>query len=397
MQAMEPKSPLTAASHPNPYAYYESLLEGPPLYYDHGIRMWVAAHASSVCRVLGERLCRVRPATGAVPVALNGRPAGEIFRHLVRMTDGARHDRPKLALARALAELTASELMTRSIQAAARRFPGLRDPDALTSWLYETPVAVVADLLGIPADERSTITRDVQNFMGGISTSSTPDQIDIADAAASRLRSRLCKTVASIEPIAGNLASRVVEHAQQVGWTDMECVVANLIGLLSQTYEATAGLMGNSMVALATVPPLLDEVRSRADGWQQLIHETSRHESPVQNTRRFVVESTDISGIALNPGCAILLVLAAANRDPRVNPQPERFLLDRANRCVFTFSRGPHACPGESVARTIAASTLSLVQRHFDRPALERLAWSWKASTNGRLPMFRRADFPPPT
>jgi cytochrome P450 len=389
MRAMEPKNPIAAASHPNPYPYYDLLLDGPPLYFDPEIRMWVAAHANSVSQVFAERSCRVRPVAEPVPAALDGRPAGEIYRHLVRMTDGDRHDQPKLSLQRALSAIPETDVALRATVTAEQILPASLDAEALTAWVYETPVAVVADLLGLPTDERSAIARDVRDFVTCLSALSTPDQLENANAAALRLRSRLEDVLRSVEPNSDSLVSRIVGSAQNLGWTDKTAVVANLVGLLSQTYEATAGLIGNSIVALASHPRLLDEVRSRVDGWQRLVHETSRYESPVQNTRRFVIESTTIGGIDLRPGAAILLVLAAANRDPSANSEPARFLLDRANRCVFTFSRGRHACPGEAIARSIAVSAMYLLDRRLDGPALAQLAWKWKPSTNGRLPDFR--------
>jgi len=72
MRTVEPTNPIAAASHPNPYPYYHSLLDGPPLYFDGEIGMWVAAHAASVARVFADRSCRVRPAAEPVPAALQG-------------------------------------------------------------------------------------------------------------------------------------------------------------------------------------------------------------------------------------------------------------------------------------------------------------------------------------
>jgi cytochrome P450 len=388
---MEPTNPIAAVAHGNPYPYYGSLLDGPSLYFDQELRMWVAAHASSVSQVFADPSCRVRPAAEPVPAALEGRPAGEIFRHLVRMIDGDRHDQPKLALERALSSIPATEVVTRANRTAEQRLPATLEPQALTAWVYETPVAVVADLLGLPADERSTIACEVRDFVACLSPLSTPDQLVNANTAALRLRSRLQGVLDSVEHNSDGLMSQALSSSRNVGWTDNAAVVANLVGLLSQAYEATAGLIGNSIVALASQPRLLDEVRTRADGWQQLVHETSRFESPVQNTRRFVVESTSVCEIELTPGSVILLVLGAANRDRHANPEPERFLLDRANRRVFTFSRGAHACPGEAIARGIAASALSILDRRLSTPEMAQLAWTWKASINGRLPMFQAA------
>src|SRR5208282_826668 len=132
--------------------------------------------------------------------------------------------------------------------------------------------------------------------------------------------------------------------------------------------------------------------RVLTDGWDQLVHETSRYDSPVQNTRRFVVEPTTIGGVDLVPGAVVLLVLAAANRDSHANLDPERLRLERPDRCVFSFSRGAHACPGEALARTIAATALSMLFDAMPDGALARLTWTYKPSTNGRLPIFHNVN-----
>jgi cytochrome P450 len=385
---MEPTNPINAVTHRNPYPYYERLLTGPPLYFDDELRLWVAARATTVSEVFASEACRVRPMTEPVPAALDGAPAGEIFAHLVRMTDGTRHDQPKLVLERALASIPAAVVATQSRHAATGALPTTIEPAALTAWAFDTPITVIADLLGFPADERSAIADWTREFVACLSPLCTPEQMSTASAAASLLQSRMQSLLDSIEPNSGSLISRVRGHAASVGWVDDASLVANLIGLLSQTYEATAGLIGNSIVALASQPALLGEVRALADGWHQLVHETSRYDSPVQNTRRFVVRPTTIGGTDLAPGALVLLVLAAANRDPQANPDPGKFHLRRPDRCIFSFSRGAHACPGEALARGIAATALSVLFDVMPVGALARLAWTWKPSTNGRLPIF---------
>jgi cytochrome P450 len=388
MLAMEPTNPIKAVSHGDPYPYYRRLLAGPPLYFDDELRLWVAVRAKVLSQIFDSPACRVRPAAEPVPAALNGLPAGEIFEHLVRMNDGRRHDPPKLALQRALASIPASEAATRARHAATRVMPIATDPGALTAWAFDTPTSVVGNLLGFSGDECSTILGWTREFTACLSPLSTPEQLSTASAAAARLRSRMHDLLDSVNLDSGNLIACVRDHAKRVGWVDDASVVANLIGLLSQTYEATAGLIGNVIVALASQPMLLSKVRALTNGWDQLVHETSRYDSPLQNTRRYVVERTTIGGVDLVPGAAVLLVLAAANRDPDANPDPEEFRLERPDRCVFSFSRGPHACPGEALARTIASTALSALFDAMPDGALKRLAWTWKPSTNARLPIF---------
>ncbi|HMA00306.1 MAG TPA: cytochrome P450 [Steroidobacteraceae bacterium] len=307
------------------------------------------------------------------------------------MNDGSRHDQPKLALERALAAIPTSEVEVRARHAATRAVLPSLEPAALNAWVFNTPIAAVSNLLGFSGDEQSAIVEWTRQFVACLSPLSTPEQLSTAGAAAALLRSRMHALLDSIDPDSDNLISSVRDQAASVGWVDTASIVANLIGVLSQTYEATAGLIANAIVALARQPTLLGDVRVLTDGWGQLVHETSRYDSPVQNTRRFVVEPTTISGVELVPGAVVLLVLAAANRDPHANPDPERFRLERPDRCVFSFSRGAHACPGEAVARTVAAAALSALFDAVPDDALATLAWTYKPSTNGRLPIFHNA------
>src|SRR5262245_56922819 len=103
-----PQDPITAVTHPDPYAYYADLVARKPLYYDDKLRLWVASSAVAVDTVLANRLCKVRPANEPVPKSLLGSPAAEIFRHLVRVNDGERHCPFKQAVSAALGSLAAT-------------------------------------------------------------------------------------------------------------------------------------------------------------------------------------------------------------------------------------------------------------------------------------------------
>ncbi len=87
-------------------------------------------------------------------------------------------------------------------------------------------------------------------------------------------------------------------------------------------------------------------------------------------------------------GDAILVVLAAANRDPAANREPDRFDPARPDRRIFTFGAAAHACPGEALAAAIAeAGVEELLRSGVD---LERLAAgvTYRASANLRVPLF---------
>src|SRR5262249_46970121 len=111
---------------------------------------------------------------------------------------------------------------------------------------------------------------------------------------------------------------------------------------------------------------------------------------------RFLVEDGMVAGQRMKAGDAILVVLAAANRDPLANPDPDRFDIFRKDRKTFTFGVGLHACPGESLAITIAKAGVE--QLVTTGVALEPLVMpvTYRASANVRIPLLTGNCFTSP-
>lgn len=184
------------------------------------------------------------------------------------------------------------------------------------------------------------------------------------------------------------LLADVCRRAAGGGWADQDAILANLIGLLSQTHEASAGLIGNSIVAMLSQPALQARLRADTRLSAALVHEVARFDPPVQNTSRFVAQATSVAGVALQPGDAILLLLAAACRDEQAHSQPDVFLLERPEASLLGYGHGRHACPGQGLAMAIATSA---VQHLLSLPLTldpAALGWAYRPSANGRLPDF---------
>jgi cytochrome P450 len=147
---MFPADPVGAATHHDPYPYYNSLLAGPALAFDPHSALWVASRAEVIHEVLGNAHCTVRPSAGQVPSAIVGSSAGAVFSHLIRMNDGAAHAAPKFALQQALAGVDAATTAdaTHELGALLAGVYGLPDSEDLTPWTFDLPTWVVADLLG---------------------------------------------------------------------------------------------------------------------------------------------------------------------------------------------------------------------------------------------------------
>jgi cytochrome P450 len=384
-----PENILAAPAHRNPYPYYTALVAGPALAFDAPRKLWIAGSAASVKEVLGNPACRVRPVAEPVPAAIVGSPAGEVFGHLVRMNEGLRHDTPKLALQRFLAAVDLDRVQARTealaLQAAGQ---GTLRGAALSRWAFEVPVMAVADLLGFDETELPQVALWMADFVACLSPLSTPAQLAAAGDAASALLKRFSALVKASAMRPGSALARLQQEAEQAGWHDAQALLCNAVGLLSQTCEATAGLVGNSITALATQPGLLEAMSREPGKLPQMVHEVSRHDPSIHNTRRFVAEATQVAGVSLQAGDVVLLVLAAAGRDPACNARPEVLLLERPDRVVPGFGHGAHQCPGQALACTIAASAVKALLVSGRLKDAASLSWAYRPSMNARIPVF---------
>jgi cytochrome P450 len=376
-----PTDAIAAVTHADPYPWYAALRNGPPLLFDERLRLWIASRAEVVREVLASDALRVRPPAEPVPRAIAGTPAGEVFARLVRMNDGAPHVAHKPVLQRALAGL---DLPT--VRASALKVAAAMPAAALSDTCFALPVCAVADLLGFAEKELPRVSDWMRDFVACLSALSTEAQLQAASEAAAALMARFEQLIAARPARDGSLLAAV---RAEVPADRSRALLANLVGLLSQTCEATAGLLGNSLVALVREPGLRRRVGSRTELLRALVHETARHDPSVQNTRRFVAAPTTVAGTALAAGDALLLVLGAANRDPSLNPAPATFDLMRPERQALGFGHGVHACPGQALACTLAAAGLeALLAGGLDTAPLLERGWGYRPSANTRIPVF---------
>lgn len=340
-------TPITAVTAPDPYPYYAGLVAERPAGYDEDLRMWVAAGAGAVTAVLAEPALRVRPPSAPVPPGLVGTAAGEVFGRLVRMTDGPVQQRLKRTVVTALgtarpariAEITAE----RAAHARKRAAP-------VRELMFGVPAQVVAVLCGLDdtaPDEASALIAD---FVQCIPATATAEQQAAAARAAAALSDLLGP---GLSARGDGLLAELVRAADPDA--EPAALLANGIGLLSQTFDATAGLIGDTLVTLGRHD---DPEFRRPQRIRAVVEEVARYDAPIQNTRRFAAEPVTVAGMELAAGDPVLVVLAAANRDPAVNPEPDQFRPDRTGAAVFTFGAAAHGCPGRSIAVTIAATVV---------------------------------------
>lgn len=355
----DPIDALHAARHPDPYAWYATLRDTRPLQFDPGIGLWCVASARLVEQALGHAKLRVRPPDEPVPRALVGTPVGTVFSQLVRMNDGDFHARHRPGVAEHLEDWPSIVVGTAAEAAVKDLAPRVPLDEALTA----IPVQAVARVLDVPPAELETTVAQVHAFTQAIAPGASAEAI-----------------------AAGSEAARaLMAQGAARGLTD--ATAANRIALMQQSLDATAGLLGNALVLLQREPAWEGRLRTRAQ-WLAFTAEVARWDPPVHNTRRFAAEDFDFEGVRIERGQGMLVLLAAANRDPALNPQPEQFDVERSERRSLGFGSGAHRCPGERVAIALAAAALPHLLEHVRRAGSLRAPIRYRPLANARIPAF---------
>jgi cytochrome P450 len=322
-------TPVTAATADDPYEYYARLAVEHPFFYDDELRCWVACSVRAVEGVLSNDAFHVRPAIEPVPSNMQRTPLGELFARMVRMTDGAAH-----APRREFAEQLVNAMNVGTIGAA---LPNL-DRDPLDALMFTFPSRAVATLLGIDPARVAGVEEYARALARAIAPNATAQDIPRASSA-----------VTALDAI---FAERFPDVGQRLG----------AIGLLFQTYDGTAGLIGNTLSQLAIAQPAITRrIVSDPKTLAGFVAEVARLDPPVHNTRRFAASDIGIEDALVRDGQSVLVVLAAANYD------------SEAKGRTFTFGEGTHACIAARLAITITSVAIhALTETGIDFAAITR-------------------------
>ncbi|WP_167370637.1 cytochrome P450 [Pandoraea vervacti] len=394
--------------HPDPYPYYTSLAAHRPFEFDASLGLWVTAGPHAVAEVLRHPACGVRPAGAVVPAALSHGPAGAWFGALVRMNDGAAHAAMKPWLKTRLAALPSDRdslaklhEATQAACADAYLACGKTSAARLDDFVFRQPMYALAAWLGVPSTQWTEVHADVRELVAAMAEAARPspreDVLDAGHTAATAMRSRAIRWLEA-DAVPGTWLQETARSAARNESADFSALTANIVGLFTQTHDACAGLIANSVRRFARGASMTASMRASAAASMErsmsaspadlrvaikTVSDVIRFDPPVQNTRRFLHTSAVIHGRTLAKGDVILVVLASAVRSP-----DEVGDMNATDDTAWTFGFGAHACPGRTPASTIAAIGVHAILGGGEDLAPLRNGTAYHPLPNARIARF---------
>ncbi|MGV9764682.1 cytochrome P450 [Micromonospora tulbaghiae] len=245
--------------------------------------------------------------------------------------------------------------------------------DFVADFAYPVPALVMAEFIGLPAADLSWYRQRVDWIDEYMDVSGkTPERLARANQAAGELRVYYRDLITHRRRTPGHdLISGLVEvlDAGGVDLTEDE-LISNLIVLFNASFVTTVYMFSNGLPLLLDHPDVTAVLPGDDALARGCVEEVLRMESPVHFLARSAPAGVDLGGVPIDRDDNVLLLIAAANRDPARFPEPDRFDPRRAGPPSLAFGVGLHFCLGSAVSRLEGRLALPRLFARFPRLAV---------------------------
>jgi cytochrome P450 PksS len=257
-------------------------------------------------------------------------------------------------------------LIHRTVESLLDRVQAQGHMDVATDLSEPLPSLVMAELFAIPAEDRERFqawSNPMATFFGA-----TVGDVQAAALAANEATREMAQYLTHViearRRAPGQDVLSLILHAQEEGRMSADELVATAMLILVAGHVTTIDQLSNGVNDLLMHPDQLQRLRDDPGLLKSAVEEMLRFHPAVPFMHRVVAEDLELRGRTLRRGQLVFLGLAAANRDPAVFPDPDRFDVGRAPNPHRTFAFGPHLCLGAGLARReLEIATGALLRR----------------------------------
>ncbi|MFE6360910.1 cytochrome P450 [Streptomyces sp. NPDC057806] len=368
----------------DPYPAYAWLREHAPVRrttLPSGVEAWLVTRYADAKQALADQRLSKNPAHHDEPAHAKGKTGipgerkAELMTHLLNI-DPPDHTRLRRLVSKAFTPRRVAEFAPRVQELTDHlidQFADRGSADLIHEFAFPLPIYAICDLLGVPREDQDDF-RDWAGMMirhqggprGGVARSVKKMRGYLADLI-HRKREALPDTPAPGEDLISGLI-RASDHGEHL--TENEAAAMAFI-LLFAGFETTVNLIGNGTFALLTHPGQRARLQQSLAAQETALLETGveellRYDGPVElATWRFATQPLTVGGQDIAPGDPVLVVLAAADRDPERFADPDTLDLSRRDNQHLGYGHGIHYCLGAPLARLEGQTALATLLRRL--------------------------------
>jgi cytochrome P450 len=366
---------ITPEGQANPYPYYALMREEARVYRTSFGPYCVNGYAESQAVLRDPRLGRgVGIEDSSMDIFGNtGSRRGEFFdagQHNMLLADPPDHTRLRRLVSRSFTPRQVDRLRPAIHELVDTLLDGLAqrgEVEFMSEFALPLPMAVIGELVGVPAEDRAGLQPKVRAAARGIEPVLTEEEIGVALDAIVELGTYFDALLAERrrEP-RDDLMSALAEASEDNDQLTDEEILSTAILLFSAGFGTNTNLLGNGLLALLTQPEQLADWRAHPEIAPSAVEELLRFDSPVQFNLRAALEPAELAGQPLERGDRIVVLQGAANRDPQEFDRPEELDLRRSPNTPLSFGWGIHHCIGAALARLEGEIAFNALLARFD-------------------------------
>jgi len=351
-QIDRPVSTIDPFSHgflQDPYPHHEAMREAGPVVWLEPYRIWAMARHQEV----RDALTDWQTYCSGAGVGLSDFRKEPPWRppSIILEADPPLHTRTRAVLTRILSPAAINilrETFAREAEMLVDRLVERREFDGIADLAEAYPLKVFPDAVGISEQGRENLLP--YGSMVFNSFGPRNDLFDRAMANAGPVRDWIMSKC-SRGALAPDGLGRQIFDAVDDGELSEDEAGMLVRSFLSAGIDTTVYGLGNALYCFANHPEQWSILRKNPKMIRGSFEEVLRFEAPVQSFFRTTTRTIDVGGVRLGEGEKVLLLFAAANRDPRRWERPDSFDVTRRATGHMTFGTGIHGCVGQAVAR----------------------------------------------
>lgn len=379
----DPKSPDVIA---DPYPVLRRLQTEDPVHRSEILGGWVLTRYADVRAGLADpRLSADRISPFMSHPSVRAKPEVKELGRFVGMwavfTDPPRHTRLRGLLNRAFTSREVERLRPRIeelVNTLLDRVSGAGRMDVIRDFAYPLPVAVIAEMIGVPREDSERFKAWSDELAAFIGSAAATDKYARAARGMTEMRDYFRRMVAArrTQP-REDIMSRLITAEERGDALSEDELVATCVMLLFAGHETTTNLIGNGVLALLHNPGELRALRDEPSLAVSAVEELLRYDGPNQAMVRIATEDFDLDGRRIRHGDRLFLMLNAANRDPGQFSDPDRVDLRREPNRHLAFGHGIHFCLGAPLARLEGQIAFPALLRRLPGLALATDSLEW--------------------
>ena len=383
----------------DPYPTYHRLRRESPVHWSKSVNAWVLTRYGDCLAALRDtRLSSKRGEPGSALLESGNNNVSVMLKAIssnMVVMDPPDHTRLRNLVNRAFTPRVV-EMMRNHIREIADnlldKVASTGQMDIIGDFAYPFPAIVICEMLGVPAERRDEFRQwsdDIMAFFGG--GRGTGDNEAVVNRATKALEG-FQKLLDFFRKIVADrrrsskedLISALLRVEEQGDVLNESELLSTCMLLLPAGHETTTNLIGNGMAALLKNPEEIQRLRENPDLYVSAVEELLRFDTPVQFLGRMTSEPVKIGSKQIESGRRVMLMLAAANRDPEQFQEPDKLDIARQGNRHIAFGFGVHFCLGAALARTEGQIALDRIFNRLPDLRLENAELDWYSNVGLR-------------